>query len=114
MIFLKQFRDLASPDRACYQAVVEADARPTAIRSWGADTSDWRLDWGDAASHPIAAELGFAQSCEVGGAVTASFDFEMNAGTVLYERGATGRGVPTRERERTPVIALPRVMEVSL
>jgi len=114
MIFLKQFRDLASTDRACYQAVVEADARPTAIRSWGADTSDWRLDWSDAASHPIAAELGFAQSCEVGGAMVASFDFEMNAGTILYERGATGRGVTTRERERDNVIALPRGMGVSL
>jgi uncharacterized protein with NAD-binding domain and iron-sulfur cluster len=112
MIFLKQFRDLAAPDRACYQAVVEADARPTAVRSWGADTSDWRLDWGDAASHPIAAELGVARRCEVGGAVVASFDFEMDAGQVLFERAATNRGVAPRERE--PVIVRPHALGVAL
>jgi uncharacterized protein with NAD-binding domain and iron-sulfur cluster len=94
MIFLKQFRDIASTEHACYQAVVSCESQPTAVRAWGIDLSPWRLTWTAAESHPVAAELGMPRSLELSRSLTAEFDFEIGAGSVLFERGADGRAAP--------------------
>lgn len=110
MLFFKQFRDLEAPDRACYQGVVEADARATAVRSWRAGRDPWRIAWHQHASHPIAAELGVAPVSESVVALHADFDFVMEPGRILYERAASGRGVLARH-VTDEIVAAPRVAE---
>ena len=60
LVFLKQFRDVSCPTKACYQAIVEA---PLAIHlstaSYEAlDEQAFTLTVADWDSHPIASELG--------------------------------------------------------
>jgi hypothetical protein len=57
MLFLKQFRDVVSADRACYQAIVEA---PIEIRNYkeGVVAEDCQLTLHDLDSAPICRELG--------------------------------------------------------
>lgn len=60
LVFLKQFRDVSCPTKACYQAVVEA---PLAINPLGAsydplEPSDFEIEIQDWESHPIASDVG--------------------------------------------------------
>jgi len=57
MLFLKQFRDIVYPDRACYQAIVEA---PLTMRDFGPVTAsdDYRLTLNRVDAAPIGRELG--------------------------------------------------------
>lgn len=64
LVFLKQFRDVACPTKACYQAVVEA---PLAVDPVGAtyeslDPTMFTISVEDWDSHPIASDLGIAAS----------------------------------------------------
>lgn len=59
-VFLKQFRDLADPAAACYQAVVESRARITEFRTGGFLPGDYDVTVQELETHPIAAELGLA------------------------------------------------------
>jgi hypothetical protein len=84
MFFLRQFRDVAEPDRACYQAIIEA----------AADMTDWRgggfldehvLTIRECASHPIARDLGLPSGpIETGFGFWADFDFEIGNGKELW------------------------------
>ena len=60
MLFLKQFRDVADPSRACYQAIVEAAARMTHVTHAGVLRGAFTVEITAADSHPIARELGLA------------------------------------------------------
>jgi len=92
MIFLKQFRGLARPNAACYQAItivntqsvgeakIDELSHPYALRLWSSD------------SHPIAADLGLRSGQE---ALTqdlppfkAKLDFTVGFGSVLWEAEA--------------------------
>jgi len=57
MLFLKQFRDIVYPDRACYQAIVEA---PLTMKDFGpvATSDGYRLMLNAVDSAPIGRELG--------------------------------------------------------
>jgi hypothetical protein len=57
MVFLKQFLDGHIPNRACYQALLEANSRMTAFHGGGL-LSAHNVQLTRADSHPIAAELG--------------------------------------------------------
>jgi Acetoacetate decarboxylase (ADC) len=84
MLFLKQFRDIAFPERACYQAIVEA---PLDFRSRVDWTShDYVLELRSFDSVPIGRELGIATDH----AVPVDFAFRLEveqmslgAGTVI-------------------------------
>jgi uncharacterized protein with NAD-binding domain and iron-sulfur cluster len=87
LVFLKQFRDVRDPARACYQAVVEAPAVVDAWRS-GGFLPPHRLTIEAADSHPIVEELG------LGGATVESvlgmwlmYDFTVGRGVVIAGRG---------------------------
>jgi hypothetical protein len=64
MIFLKQFRDIAHPDRACYQAIVEARLTMEGA-SDGDILSEHTLVLPDVDSAPIARELGIPGRSDV-------------------------------------------------
>jgi len=56
--FLKQFRDGINPDRACYQAGLEARLKPTKFRSAGLLKGAYDLSIFRADSHPIVKQFG--------------------------------------------------------
>lgn len=60
MVFLKQFPTSSVPGTACYRAIVETEARATALHGFALLPGEWTVKITPAASHPIAAELGLA------------------------------------------------------
>lgn len=84
MFFLRQFRDVAEPDRACYQAIIEAACDLTAWRG-GGFLDEHVLTLRDCASHPIAKDLGLpAGPIETGFGFWADFDFDVGTGKELW------------------------------
>jgi hypothetical protein len=59
-VFLKQFRDIEHPDRACYQAVTESRTQVREFRRGGLlpRGGDWRVELADVDSAPFVRELG--------------------------------------------------------
>ena len=87
MVFLKQFRDVADPGVACYQAVVEADVTIGAFRGAGLLAGGYRLEISDLESHPVVEELGLeSHAPRVLSAFHSDFDFVMGLGRVIWER----------------------------
>jgi uncharacterized protein with NAD-binding domain and iron-sulfur cluster len=83
MVFLKQFRDVRDPARACYQAVVEAPAVVDAWRSGGFLPSH-RVTIEAADSHPIVEELGLSgATVESVLGVWLTYDFTVGRGVVI-------------------------------
>jgi hypothetical protein len=72
---LKQFRDAARPELACWQQLVRTRARALGVRRLGA-TGDYAYRIHDVASHPLVAEVGLAASGRTRG-LTCDFDFEL-------------------------------------
>lgn len=87
MVFLKQFRDVADPTQACYQAVIEADVSIGAFRGAGLLAGEYRLEICDLESHPVVEELGLeSYAPRVLNAFHSDFDFQMGLGRVIWER----------------------------
>ena len=85
MVFLKQFRDIADAELACYQAIVEA---PSKLTKWhgGGFMSPRTLRITQADSHPIVRDLGLAGAevkTELG--FWTKIDFQLRNGKVLWE-----------------------------
>ncbi len=84
MLFLRQFRDVAEPDRCAYQAIVEAAADLTAWRG-GGFLDEHVLTIRPCASHPLARDLGLAAGpIETGFGFWADFDFQIGLGKELW------------------------------
>ncbi len=84
LIFLKQFRDQADGNLACYQAVVEALVRIGTFRAAGWLPGTYEVSVESYASHPIVADLGLGSGRPpVVAAAYLDFDFRMENGTVV-------------------------------
>jgi hypothetical protein len=88
LLFLKQFRDVTCPTKACYQAVVEA---PLAVNPVGAayaplDPSGFTIRFEDWASHPIARDLGVEPRADLTPerAFRATLDFDIQLGYEVW------------------------------
>ena len=86
LVFLKQFRDVECPTKACYQAVVEA---PLGVRAMGAhyaalDPDHFELAIHDWASHPIATDLGVVNPLKPQRAFRAQFNFDIMLGEEVW------------------------------
>ena len=88
LVFLKQFRDVACPTKACYQAVVEA---PLGVHAGGAqyhplDAQLYQIVFGNYDSHPIADELGVKadKPLQAAFAFNARFDFDIELGYEVW------------------------------
>jgi uncharacterized protein with NAD-binding domain and iron-sulfur cluster len=85
VVFLKQFRDVADPRRACYQAIVEAPARVTSFQGAGLLDGSYALDVTQCMTHPIVRELGLRGAQQpVLGAWHVDFGFVMETGTEVW------------------------------
>jgi hypothetical protein len=83
-VFLKQFRDVGDPSRACYQAVVEAPANVDAIRGGGV-LPEHVVRIASADSHPIVADLGLSGATSTTLLATwVDVDFTMESGAVVH------------------------------
>ncbi|HXU31446.1 MAG TPA: NAD(P)-binding protein [Thermoanaerobaculia bacterium] len=96
MIFLKQFRDIAEPNRACYQAIVEAEAKKLGdFRAGGRLHGSYKLEVADAPSYPLASRLGLEGERTAGGSVVVpvrcplwlEFDFVLGDGREVWRSG---------------------------
>jgi hypothetical protein len=92
LVFLKQFRDVSCPTKACYQAVVEASL---AVDPLSADYESlppqlFEIAIEDWDSHPIATELGVpaATPLQAEAAFRARIDFDIRLGLEVW-RAAT-------------------------
>lgn len=84
MFFLRQFRDVAHPEQACYQAIIEAACD---ITGWhgGGFMDEHVLTIRDTASHPLRRDLGLpAGPIETGFGFWAEFDFTVGLGKELW------------------------------
>lgn len=84
MVFLKQFRSIADPQLACFQAVTTAASKMTKWRGGGLLPAH-ELTVVPTDSHPIARDLGLAASplrCPVG--FWTEFDFVLESGETLW------------------------------
>ncbi len=87
LVFLKQFRDVADPTKACYQAVVEAPVTIGAFRGAGLLAGEYQLRIEKLESHPVVEELGLeSHEPRILSAFHSDFDFEMGCGRVIWER----------------------------
>lgn len=93
MVFLKQFRDIADPSRACYQAIVEAAVRRVGpVRGGGVLKRRYELAVHDHPGFPLASRLGLAGR-RAGGEVVVpvptplwlEFDYVLDTGRVAWQ-----------------------------
>ena len=88
MAFLKQFPDAARPASACYQAVVEAEARVIQLRGSGLTDDHYEVRITTFDSHPYLSELGISSDWQpVGQAMWTDFDFEQDLGAEIWRAG---------------------------
>ncbi len=87
IIGLKQFRDVARPDRACYQAITDAPMRIVDFHRGGL-LGDYTVTLGDLASEPIRADLGLPDG-PIRPLLSAwlRYDFRLEAGVELWNAG---------------------------
>jgi uncharacterized protein with NAD-binding domain and iron-sulfur cluster len=91
MIFLKQFRDAAAGDRACYQGIIETPATVRKLRDGGPLPGGFVMSLHPYESHPLAADLGL-EVHEEGGLLNAravaqfwaDFDFVVEGGDEVW------------------------------
>lgn len=88
LVFLKQFRDVTCPTKACYQSVIEA---PMAVEPVGAgyeslDPKMFGVSLYDWDSHPIAGDLGIAPAKPIQPSLAfrAELDFEVMLGDEVW------------------------------
>jgi hypothetical protein len=88
LVFLKQFRDITCPTKACYQAVVEAPITPhlTGVGYQQLNPSFFTLTVQSWASDPIAAQLGIAPGTPIPptSAFRAQLGFEIGLGLEIW------------------------------
>lgn len=86
--FLKQFRDVSCPTKACYQAVIEApfSLDMTSAKYEALDPTQFAVQIEDYASQPMASDLGLAADVELrpDRAFHASFSFDIELGLEVW------------------------------
>jgi hypothetical protein len=86
LVFLKQFRDIADGNRACYQAIAEAPVQLTKFRTGGWLKGEYEMRIEEYQSHPIVAEMGLGQATvKTMAALYVEFDFTIGNGRELWK-----------------------------
>ncbi len=90
MVFLKQFRDVEYPERACYQAITEVSNKASRYHSAAILDGDITVEFSDLDSHPIMHELGLERGpLKPVVSFELIFDFVVPPGQVLWRAGNT-------------------------
>jgi hypothetical protein len=85
MIFLKQFRDVAEPEKACYQAINEAPGLVESVNGgWFLD-GDFEVTFHDMDSYPIKTDLGLPNTSTVTSAFWIDADLKFGTGRTIWK-----------------------------
>jgi hypothetical protein len=88
LVFLKQFRDVRCPGKACYQAVVEAPLSIDPLKKPSFESLDpalFAVEVQQYASHPMQTDLGLAAGVQTpSSAFLASIDFDILTGLEVW------------------------------
>jgi len=85
MAFLKQFPDANDPQKACYQAIIEATAKTNGYRASGLTDDEYEVNITSYDSMPFLDELGIQPGWRtVGQGMWIDFDFEQELGKALW------------------------------
>jgi hypothetical protein len=89
-VFLKEFRDVADPSKACFQAIVEAEAKMNKFHSAKVLENAYDINIEICDSHPIRTDLGLSESGPLRSKISfwVSYDFEIGLGTQTNIFGA--------------------------
>lgn len=84
LVFLKQFRDSATSTRACYQAIIEANATVHKFRRGGLLPGDWKLDIEQFDSLKIRDNLQLPAHSVIDYGFWLDFTFSMDLGSEVW------------------------------
>jgi hypothetical protein len=84
MVFLRQFRDIADPDKAVYQGIIEADAFTTALYNAHILHDDYTVHINHLDTLPIDTDLGLSENTKVSHAFSMLFDASFDDGREVY------------------------------
>lgn len=91
LVFLKQFRDAAEADKACYQAIIEAPIALKTFYGGGMVPGEYAVRLHSLASHPLAEVLGLQTDARGVARTLSTFwlhlDFELALGTEVWRYG---------------------------
>jgi hypothetical protein len=83
-VFLKQFRDIVNPENACYQAVVEADARVDRFTGWLLP-GKYSVRFNQLDGVPLADDLSLTGTQEPLFQYWMNLDMTLNNGKVIWQ-----------------------------
>jgi hypothetical protein len=84
-VFLKQFRDIVHPDNACYQAVVEANARVDSFNGGWLLPGRYQLTVVDLAGVPLADDLGLSGTQESVFSYWLNINMTLDNGKIIWQ-----------------------------
>jgi hypothetical protein len=84
-VFLKQFRDVQNPKKACYQSIVEADATLDRFETGGWLPGQYQLKLNSPGNFPLSKDLGIDEGgVDVDFSFFCKFDFTMQTGKEIW------------------------------
>jgi hypothetical protein len=84
MVFLKQFRDIAIPQNACYQAITQGNGILESFHGGWFLGGEYEINIEDFASYPIKSDLGLASKITVEHPFWVHCDLKFDTGKVLW------------------------------
>ncbi|MEK7950658.1 acetoacetate decarboxylase family protein [Luteolibacter soli] len=82
-VFLKQFRDVENPDRACYRAVAECVLEFSHLTSMSRESGDWELEVPEWYSSRLLKKIG-VESGPIGAPIRSEFQIDLSLGKTLW------------------------------
>lgn len=84
MVFMRQFRDIGDPSKACYQAIIESSGYPDNLRDISLIKDPYTVLINHMDTLPIDVELGLGASNTVSHAFAVKFDASFDDGKEIY------------------------------
>lgn len=82
-VFLKQFRDVEHPDRACHRSVACCEMKFSGLTHLSREAGDWELEVPDHRSSGLLKRIGLAPG-GIGAPLRARFQFDLSLGRTLW------------------------------
>jgi hypothetical protein len=82
-VFLKQFRDVERPDRACHRSVASCALEFSHLTHLSREAGDWELEVPDHRSSALLTRIGL-KSGSIGAPLRARFQFDLSLGKTLW------------------------------
>lgn len=84
MVFMRQFRDIGDPSKACYQAIITSNGYPDNLRDVRFLKDAYTVNINHMDTLPIDIELGLGQTTVVSHAFAVKFDSRFDKGKEIY------------------------------